>query len=46
MNDLFVLVMLSHSHRGTFGNIELHLPIGLPEPKTVKIFLQNETVLQ
>ena len=46
MNDLFVWVMPSHSHRVTFGNIELHLPIGLPKPKTVKIFLQNETVLQ
>ena len=45
MNDLFVWVMPSHSHRVTFGNIEHHLPIGLPEPKTVKIFLQNETVL-
>ena len=42
MNDLFVWVMPSHSHRVTFGNIELHLPIGLPKPKTVKIFLQNE----
>ena len=46
MNDLFVLVIPSHSHRVTFGNIELHLPIGLPESKTAKIFLQNETVLQ
>ena len=33
-------------HRVTFGNIKLHLPISLPEPKTVKIFLQNKTVLQ
>ena len=32
MNDLFVWVMPSHSHRVTFGNIELHLPIG----RTVK----------
>ena len=37
--------MPSHSHRVTFGNIELHLPVGLPEPKTVKFSLQNETVL-
>ena len=36
--------MQSHSHRVTFGNIELHLPLDLSEPKTVKIFLQNETV--
>ena len=46
MNDLFVCVMPSHSYRVTFGNIELHLSLSLPEPKTVKIFLQNETVLQ
>ena len=46
MNDLFVWVLPRHSLRVTFGNIELHLPFGLPEPKTVKIFLQNETVLQ
>ena len=42
MNDLFVWVMPSHSHKVTFGNIEL----GLPEPKPVKIFLRNKTVLQ
>ena len=46
LNDLFVWVMPSHSHRMTFGHIEFHMPLGLPEPKTVKIILQNETVLQ
>ena len=33
-------------HRVTFDNIKLHLPIGLPKRKSVKIFLQNKTVLQ
>ena len=35
----------SFSHRMTFGNIKLQLPISLPERKTVKIFLKNKTVL-
>ena len=38
------LIMLSHSHNVTFGNIKLHLPIGLPKGKTVKIFLQNKSL--
>ena len=38
--------MPSHSHRVTFGNIKFRLPIGFPKRKTVKIFLQNKTVLQ
>ena len=28
--NLFVMLMPSHSHRVTFGHIELHLPIGFP----------------
>ena len=28
--NLFLMLMPSHSHRVTFGHIELHLPIGFP----------------
>ena len=38
--------MPSHSHRVIFGNNKLHSPICLPKHGTVKIFLQNKTVLQ
>ena len=58
VNNLFVFVShrvafghshrvtFGHSMRVTFGNIKLHLPICFPKGKTVKIFLQNKTVLQ
>ena len=31
--NLFVMLVPSHSHRVTFGHIELHLPIIFPGPK-------------
>ena len=43
--NLFVMLMPSHSHGVTFGNIELHLPIGFPLPYASEVFLQDKTVL-
>ena len=43
--NLFVMLMPSHSHRVTFGHIELHLPIGFPLSYASEVFLQYKTVL-
>ena len=44
-DNLFVMLMPSHSHRVTFGHIELHLPIGFPLSLASEVFLQYKTVL-
>ena len=40
-----MMLMLSRSHRVTFGHIELHLPISFPLSKASEVFLQDQTVL-
>ena len=39
------MLMPSHSHRVTFGTLELHLPIGFLLSYAGEVFLQDKTVL-
>ena len=42
---LFVMLMLSHSHRVTSGHSEFHLPISFPLSYASEVFLQGLIIL-